>query len=544
MPWTVADVDRFKKGLTTAQKRRWVRVANSVLAKCKSNGGSNCEASAIRQANGTVNSNTMEIDVEIRELVLHSIHLNNYQVREATLNGRKHIVVPVVMMKEGVHNGSAGAIFHRSEELAKFVETWNGIPITVPHPEKDGINVSANSPEILEEHVVGRVFHTHYDDGLKAEAWLDVERLRQISPNAYAYIMQGRQLDVSVGVYSDTDDTEGEWNGETYESTALNYRPDHLALLPGEHGACSWNDGCGIRANQKGGKVEDLFKVFKELNQKGFAVSLITNEQGYRELVESIRTKLDGMDTNDRVHYLQEVYDDYLVYAVSFRESGGTTLYKREYTVNDSGEVSMGDKPVEVRRKVEYVAMKMVRVKDSNNNNQNKGGNMANADGNLCCEAKVDALIANTQTRFTLEDKDWLMGLEEAQVDKLSPMEPVKPKEGPKVNKDQVIDEFKDGLKSIEDYTSLMPEAMRAQVESGVKLYKEHRESLVKGIVDFTGENFSREELEAMEDHTLEAIFKSVKPADYSGQGGPATNKGSEEEMLLPAGVGAVKKED
>ena len=52
MPWTVKDVPRFtKKAKTAAQKKKWVSVANGVLKSCQSQGGSNCEAKAIRVAN-------------------------------------------------------------------------------------------------------------------------------------------------------------------------------------------------------------------------------------------------------------------------------------------------------------------------------------------------------------------------------------------------------------------------------------------------------------------------------------------------------------
>lgn len=51
MPWTVADVDEHKKGLTDAQKKRWVKIANSALKRCQDEGGEDCEASAIKQAN-------------------------------------------------------------------------------------------------------------------------------------------------------------------------------------------------------------------------------------------------------------------------------------------------------------------------------------------------------------------------------------------------------------------------------------------------------------------------------------------------------------
>lgn len=57
MPWTVDDVDRHKKGLTEEQKELWVKVANAALKRCQEQGGDNCEASAIMQANAVVAKN-------------------------------------------------------------------------------------------------------------------------------------------------------------------------------------------------------------------------------------------------------------------------------------------------------------------------------------------------------------------------------------------------------------------------------------------------------------------------------------------------------
>jgi Putative phage serine protease XkdF len=56
VPWDITDVDSHTKGLTPAQKRRWVAIANSALAACLKDGKSQseCEASAIRQASGSV----------------------------------------------------------------------------------------------------------------------------------------------------------------------------------------------------------------------------------------------------------------------------------------------------------------------------------------------------------------------------------------------------------------------------------------------------------------------------------------------------------
>lgn len=54
MPWKIDDVDAHNKGLSPKQKRMWVQVANDALARCQKKKGSNCDAAAIKQANGVV----------------------------------------------------------------------------------------------------------------------------------------------------------------------------------------------------------------------------------------------------------------------------------------------------------------------------------------------------------------------------------------------------------------------------------------------------------------------------------------------------------
>ena len=55
MPWGIADVEKHNKGATTkAEKELWISVANPAAARCKAKGGSDCEASAIRQANAVL----------------------------------------------------------------------------------------------------------------------------------------------------------------------------------------------------------------------------------------------------------------------------------------------------------------------------------------------------------------------------------------------------------------------------------------------------------------------------------------------------------
>ena len=187
----------------------------------------------------------------------YGLHTQNYTIREEMLGGKKHYVVPVVVMVAGVHAGSHGPLLHSADELGKFPASWDGIPVAIQHPvDNDGTPVSCNQPSVLDERVVGRVFNTRMDnDKLRAEAWIDPELISRIAPEALAHLKKGKPMDVSVGVFTEDDMIAGEWNGEHYIGISRNHRPDHLALLPGATGACSWNDGCGVRAHQEGSTV-------------------------------------------------------------------------------------------------------------------------------------------------------------------------------------------------------------------------------------------------------------------------------------------------
>ena len=169
-------------------------------------------------------------------------HLMSPLVRTDEMEGRQYYVVPTVMMTEGVHNG----IFYSAEELAKFPDSWNGEPVVVFHPEEDGVSVSANSPELIEKQTVGQIFNAVYDGGLGAEAWIDIEKCLKIAPEVLDLLKKDAHIDVSTGVYVEEKAGKGTWNDEAFTSSACNFRPDHLALLPGGKGACSWEDGAGL----------------------------------------------------------------------------------------------------------------------------------------------------------------------------------------------------------------------------------------------------------------------------------------------------------
>ena len=176
--------------------------------------------------------------------------INPELARSEVFENRDYLVVPVVMIVEGVLNGA----YLPAEELEKSAPAWNGRPVPVLHPKDADQYVSANSPDVIERCVIGQVFSTHVEDGkLKAELWIDIAKAEALGFGDYLNCLRsGEVTEVSTGYFADEDTTSGTFNEKEYSVIHRNLRPDHLALLPNETGACSVEDGCGApRVNQQ-----------------------------------------------------------------------------------------------------------------------------------------------------------------------------------------------------------------------------------------------------------------------------------------------------
>ena len=106
MPWSVGDVDSHKKGLTPAQKKKWVGIANGVLKDCQSKGGKDCEGKAIRIANSSF---SMEVVMKketqkIPEAALHFVDHNCFAAVHQGKEGEK-VKLDMVAYSGGIIKG-------------------------------------------------------------------------------------------------------------------------------------------------------------------------------------------------------------------------------------------------------------------------------------------------------------------------------------------------------------------------------------------------------------------------------------------------------
>ncbi len=176
-----------------------------------------------------------------------------FSPRYAQFNGRDHLIASCTGIVEGVMNGRLCL----AEEFGKFPEAWNGIPIPVNHPVRNGMYVSANDPEIIDNEVIGQFFHTRItNNNLEGEMWIDIAKCTELGGEALETLqrLENHQVvEVSTAFFHDEEMRSGTFMSVPYTSICHNIRPDHVAVLPNDIGACSVEDGCGVRANQKEG---------------------------------------------------------------------------------------------------------------------------------------------------------------------------------------------------------------------------------------------------------------------------------------------------
>lgn len=160
---------------------------------------------------------------------------------------RTYLVTPVVMARAGVMHGSNEPIYYPSSELRKAPHRWNNIPLTLGHPKKNGRLSFVRDAGRRIGFVDKVIFQSNR---LRGEAWMDLARTPKFILDR---VNQGKAVGVSTGLITQVIPEIGVFGGRAYESRLVAYRPDHLAVLVNQIGACSVSDGCGLIANNSRG---------------------------------------------------------------------------------------------------------------------------------------------------------------------------------------------------------------------------------------------------------------------------------------------------
>ncbi len=466
-----------------------------------------------------------------KAVLLTNLDPNDY--RQETLNGENYEIFPVIMAQEGVMNG----ILYTQAALAKFAQAWNGVPVPINHPMVDGVSVSANDPFIQENQVVGVIYNAHMDgDKLKAEVWLNSNKMAVLGSDVGTLLRSGKQMDVSTGLFSDIQDEEGSFKDNDYVGIAINIVPDHLALLPGATGACSWADGCGIRAN----KEKAMKKREKKKDHGAFMInSSLLDNKDYTKIIGQLRTAIDELDTNQVQNYLVHAYSDKIIYRVYNSVDRMERTYSRKYKI-ESDVVVWQDLPVEVTENITY---KPITNKEGDMPQKGEVKTMKE-----CCPDKVDALI---KTNSALEDsKEMILGLTEDQfavfmelpaklqtnealeteiTSLKAEVEELKINTSDSDNKDLTYDEL---------VKSASPEVQEA-IKHGQRVLANTKKSLIDTIKTNESNQFSDEDLKGFDVDMLQKLAESVPvKKDLKTNFGLKNNSDStDEEDVAPLGM-------
>lgn len=444
--------------------------------------------------------------------------------RYEQLEDRRHVVVPMVILTEGVHNGSLGAFYYPKEELSKTPEAWNHKPIVVYHPSINGVGISACDPVIVNTQKIGVMMNTQWDgkNRLTSEAWLDEERTKKIDPRIMAAVEKKEMMELSTGVFIDQDPTPGKWGNEDYVGIARNYRPDHLALLPDQIGACSVKDGAGFMRNKEREESGFLAHLRRALAKAGLVDNELSHSNISNELSRVLREKLKIDSEKGPWAWVADIYNNFFIYEYDNK------LYRLGYTSSDLGISLSDDAPVEVRRVTEYRTITGDFVGNAqtptNNNSMDK-------------TKLVDAIVSNAKGPWKESDRATLLALSESQLNSIadglkeapaSASTPVAPAQAPAQNK--VI--------NLEEYVSSAPKEVQEVLRNGISTYNTQKAGLVKAIMENKQNTFTSEALNAMSLDQLTAIAKLAeiqKPvANYAGQAPVADGASTVEALAIP----------
>jgi len=228
------------------------------------------------------------------------LNLKGSDIEMKVLNGERHLVGRAVLIVEGVLNG----LLYPLEELEIHPDAWNGRPIPIDHPTNErGEFLSANDLAVFEKNI-GQLMNSRIEgNALVADLWMNEAKLRKQNPKLLLKIVNKEFIEVSTGLFIEIEEQAGEFNGVKFYGIARNYKPDHLALLPNDIGACSGKDGCGLRSNK--GNDEMLYPKNPLAKKVWNALAGIFSEDAEKEISYSINP--DGTENTNNLEVAGEL---------------------------------------------------------------------------------------------------------------------------------------------------------------------------------------------------------------------------------------------
>ncbi len=409
------------------------------------------------------------------------------EIRVAEFQGRKHLIVPVTALVEGVLQGinSPTPEFVPAHVIHHAPSGWNGRPVVCDHPVRNDEMVSANNPEVLEAEQFGFLFNSRAENGeLLSEAWLDPDRAKLVGEKAVKIcerVERKESIEISIGAFVGVLNKGGIFRGQKYGAEWESAIPDHFAMLSeGSIGACSNAMGCGIRSY--------VATVRTPVTETPVAKSL-------RERIAEFLTALTAEEKPEELDA-----------ALS----------------NDPGDEDDGDDPAALRTEC---------------SRHNKEGVT-----DMTKKERVKALITSTKNAFTEADATFLEGLADDRLAQFESAEkpaevPAKPEEKPAEKPAPVLTPEQQE----EAYLQSAPQSIRDMVGRQKAADASRKTALVTALTSKVNGAYSEDELKGMSIEQLEklaTITASQTPErDFSGVAFGRRLTAADEKIPAPIGL-------
>ena len=192
---------------------------------------------------------------------------NMAAIRRERRNGRDKIIVPSATLPDGiVMNG----ISYPAEEIEKGFMSLNNTYAPLGHPTVNGMFVSASDPEGINIGWIGaHNENVRRENGrVLLDKVIDVARANESvgGRSVLEAVEKGMPIHTSTGLFCDLEVS----TDDAYEFIARNIDFDHDAILLGEDGAATPDQGVGMMVNAEGEQTEiDVINsVFDQVDQE------------------------------------------------------------------------------------------------------------------------------------------------------------------------------------------------------------------------------------------------------------------------------------
>ncbi len=304
----------------------------------------------------------------MKKLLFCTQKLNSSDIRRESRHGVEHIILssrtlPADIVMNGIH--------YSKKERDKSFKTLNRTPVTIEHPEIDGVFVSANDPEIDFTFRFG-AFNENAkitaDDRISLDKVINVQkalmtekgkrlldRIAELENN-----IDAKPIHTSVGVYIDVEEVEPTTNalGQEYSLSAKDMFFDHDAILLDSDGAATPEQGTGIGVNKENVKIEyfmlnsddELNNIPKEFHKK--AKTLHSNQKvTFLKIFDEIYRQINLDNNKDEHNFLlhESVDEDSFVF-----ETMSGEMFKSNYSVDNQGNIEVQNTRIPVERVVSF----------------------------------------------------------------------------------------------------------------------------------------------------------------------------------------------